>query len=498
MTVSLTAPKSLFFPRRWWSLVLITLTLLLPIIPASASATGQPLANNTIQNCPGEGIAVRFVPCMRNIIVDTAYNFFDAVYPIMETSIYAVMVLSVAFYGAMLLTQMIPTPKASTETMMLIIKIAAVVGFTTNLYWIYDSAIAIMNGLIEAVTRFSFTGPGGNSLRCQLSLTIWERIDCVLDRIVGINQQAGREISNGIIGFLWDNAFSGAMGVFVFLAGLYMIASLVMGLFQAIAQYIISLILLAIIVMISLFFIPLILFKNTAMSFFTRWLRQLISITVQPVIIFAFMSVLLTAIDVTLFSGPNSFYRTVAGNQSSDPDFSLSRYMQDNNLYLRRQAGTHTQSNQPPAQAPTAFSNTVRNASNTPTLPNSGPASTPAASNSLTEFLVGVEYRTIDWNRLHSIRSGGPALGPGSPEQAMRQAVGNSLLMSIITVFLLLQVMKQVPRLAQDLTAGVRETVNTGGLAVNALSMSQNVGGTASNLSQRIGGLAARRLGGAT
>jgi type IV secretory pathway VirB6-like protein len=489
---------------------------MLSLLPCPALATSQPLANTTIQTCPeptdpatgaphvdpttGEklpALAARYVPCLRNIIVNAAYQFFDAVYPMMESVIYAALVLAVAFYGAMLLTQMVPTPKASTETMILILKVASVVAFTGNLYWIYDSSIAILNGLIETVTNFSFNGVGGNSLRCQLSLTVWERIDCVLDRVVGINEQAGREISNGIIGFLWDNAFSGAMGIFVFLAGLYMIANLVMGLFRAIAQYIMSLIILALLVMISLLFIPLILFKNTAMSYFTRWLKQLISIILQPVIVFAFMSVLLTAVDVTLFSGPNSFYRTVAGDRSADKNFSLSRYMEENNLYVRRQAGTHTQSNQPPAQAPTAYGS-VRNASNTPTLPTSGPASRPAANNSLTEFLVGVEYKTIDWNRLQSIRSGGPALGSGPPEQAMRQAVGNSLLMSIVTVFLLLQIMTHVPRLAQDLTGGVKETIDTGGLAGNALSMGRGVSSTAGNITQRLGDLVTRRAGGAT
>lgn len=490
-------------------LVLCVLALGIAALPTeTAHASGTPLASANISSCPGEGVASRFVPCVRRIIVNTAYSFFDEVYPILEFAIYAAMTLSVAFFGAMLITQMIPTPKASTETFMLIVKIGCVVAFTQNLHWMYDTAIAIMDGLIDAVTNYTFTGVGGASvtLLCpantqfntsgftaaeQVWMRPWQRIDCVLDRIIGISSGAGQEISNGILAFLWDNAFSGAMGVLIFLAGLYMIANLVMGFFRTAAQYIISLLILVMVVMISLIFIPMILFKNTAMEFFKRWLRQLVSTILQPVIVFAFISVLLTALDYTMFSGPNSFYRTVAGDASNNSGFSLSRYMVTNDLYRRVQAGPYTQDLAPaPGQPPTADAGS-RDGMN---LPDNPRARTPG---SLTEILVGIEYKEIDWAKLYNIRNGGPAIGAGPPEVAMRQAAGNSLLMSIITVFLLLQVLSQIPYIAQDLTSGIREGVNTGGLARGVLSMGQGVSTATGNITERLGGLVTRRAGGA-
>lgn len=459
---------------------------------SDVTGDSDPLASKGIERCPNSGVANRFVPCIKNVIIKSAKSFFDAIYPMLSGAIYTTLTLAIIFFAAMLLTQWIPTPKASSETFMLLVKVGAVVWFTSNLQWIFDNAVAILDGLIHSVTTFTYSGSGGFALRCSLSLSVWERIDCILDRVIGISSTAGQEISNGIIGFLWDNAFSGAMGILIFLGGLYMIASLVMGMFRAIAQYLISLMLLSLIVMVGVIFIPLILFKQTAGGFFNEWLKQLMSVILQPVVVFAFLSVLVTALDVTMFSGPNSFYRTVAGNQSSNSDFSLSRYMEDNDLFQRRQAGPLTEDIVPPTGQPTTTEANTRNASNTPDNPR------PRTAGSLTEILVGIEYRTIDWQKLQNIRQGGPSIGSGPPEEAMRKAVGNSLLMSIVTVFLLVQMMNQIPQLAQDLTGGVKESVSTGGLAANALSLGTGASNVAGNISQRIGNLVTRRGGAGT
>jgi hypothetical protein len=472
-----------------------------PESPADGLGGGG-LKDYNIASCPGEGIASRFVPCIRAVVVDAAYLFFDNVYPLLESAIYAALTLAVILYGVMLVTQWIPTPKASTETFVFIIKIGAVVGFTSNIEIIYNLSISLLDGFIYSVTNYSFSGYGGFALRCPPGtefqgasygpgsanwMPLWHRIDCVLDRIVGINARAGEEISSGILAFLWDNAFTGAMGIMVFIGGLYMIASLVMGLFRAIAQYIISLMLLGLIVMTGLIFIPFILFRQTAMEYFRKWLRIFISTILQPVVVFAFMSVLITALDVTMFSGPNSFYRTVAGDNSNAADFSLSRYMVDRNLYRARQAGPYVQDNAPlPDQRPTAESGRRDGISN-PDDPRS------RNLGSLNELLVGIEYKEIDWARLCNARGGStPTIDCGNANETMREAVGNSLIMSIITVFLLLQIMNQIPRLAQDLTGGARETVDTGGLAGNTV-MSQGLSNATGNMTQRISNLVTMR-----
>lgn len=463
---------------------------------------GGNLKDYKVTSCSGEGIASRFVPCIRAVVIDAAYLFFDEVYPLFENAIYAALTLAVILYGVMLVTQWVPTPKASTETFIFIIKIGAVVGFTSNIEIIYNLSISLLDGFIYSVTNYSFSGYGGFALRCPPGtefegasygpgsadwMPLWHRIDCVLDRVIGINARAGEEISSGILAFLWDNAFTGAMGIMVFLGGLYMIASLIMGLFRAIAQYIISIMLLGLIVMTGLIFIPFILFRQTAMEYFRKWLRIFISTILQPVIVFAFMSVLITALDVTMFSGPNSFYRTVAGDNSDAADFSLSRYMVDRNLYRAAQAGPYVQDNAPlPDQAPTAESGR-RDGMNTPDDPRRRNAG------SLNELLVGIEYKEIDWVKLCNARgSSSPTINCGNANETMREAVGNSLIMSIITVFLLIQIMNQIPLIAQDLTGGARESVNTGGLAGNSL-MSRGLSNATGNISQRIGNLVTTR-----
>jgi hypothetical protein len=56
--------------------------------------------------------------------------------------------------------------------------------------------------------------------------------------------------------------------------------------------------------------IPLILFRATK-AYFEKWLKMMIGVILQPIFLFTYMTIFLIALDVSLFTGPFSVYRSI-------------------------------------------------------------------------------------------------------------------------------------------------------------------------------------------
>lgn len=74
-------------------------------------------------------------------------------------------------------------------------------------------------------------------------------------------------------------------------------------LFQAVVIFMTSLIGLAIVLFLSPIFIPMVLFTATK-GYFSGWLRELISMTINPIVLFAFMGISFTMIDTFMIGDP--------------------------------------------------------------------------------------------------------------------------------------------------------------------------------------------------
>ena len=83
-------------------------------------------------------------------------------------------------------------------------------------------------------------------------------------------------------------------------------------------------------VLVSPLFIPLILFRATK-SYFARWLRLTASFIIQPIILFAYLTMLLAAFDTVVFNGPNSLYHAIAGNAANNACFSIGSWLMGGN-----------------------------------------------------------------------------------------------------------------------------------------------------------------------
>ena len=422
--------------------------------------------------CPGAGLAARFVPCVADMIQGYANDFFDAVYPILETAIGLALLLAVIFFGVMLSVGMVK--KVGRETLLMLIKLGSVILFTSNLALIYDWALSIMNGLIEIVSTYTIHG---GALHCPSGDSVWVRIDCVINSIIGIGVgNGGALLQGGILSFLFGAVYSGGVGIMIAFIGGYMSFNIIISLFRAMIIYLISLMMLTVIVFSGLLFIPLVMFKASGSVYFKKWTHMLGSVILQPVIVFAFINVLLVTFDVIMFSGDNSVFRTIAGNAVDDPAFSLNSYMEDNKLYVKDKMTvfnvdlnprTHGERPQPPNPYPGGFGPTGGNDPRTPIDPNiTDPGS----------VRLGFEYRAIDWQKVVDARQGGPALPAGDARQGMMWATASAVLLAGLVSYLLIQLLGIMPRLAQDLGGGLKETAGISGDLPGEQMVSQGLG----------------------
>jgi hypothetical protein len=140
-------------------------------------------------------------------------------------------------------------------------------------------------------------------------LAVWDNVDCLIETLVG-GIFSPFTLTGGVIGFLVSCLLSNAAGIFIALMGGYLIMQLLFAIARSLYIFISAYIAVSIMVMLSPIFVPLILFRAT-FSYFEKWLKMTISFMLQPVILFAYLAMLIIAVDYVVFTGPLSLYRAI-------------------------------------------------------------------------------------------------------------------------------------------------------------------------------------------
>ncbi|WP_333023648.1 TrbL/VirB6 family protein [Wolbachia endosymbiont of Pentidionis agamae] len=232
------------------------------------------------------------------------------------------------------------------ELYMLIIKFALVMFFTTGdtmSKYYKDYLLPLSNGLSNKVLQASSeqngvcdyksqdyeTSPRGESYSYLMA---WDRLDCRMLFYLGAPLQGiGGKIGTGgiaasavLLGFAPLLALIGAI-IGVILAGgqiltclvaIFMVIMLIMTVLWMVYIFILSLIALSVIIILSPIFIPMCLFQVTK-GYFDGWIREVITYSLYPVILFAFLSFMFIACD-KLYFGNLKFERDPyreSGNQ---------------------------------------------------------------------------------------------------------------------------------------------------------------------------------------
>lgn len=296
--------------------------MLLPVFapsPAQAYNFTQP---PTVQNgtvCPGTGLTRRMLPCIKETVLYVTNQVLVPFSSFMAGTIALACTLAVVIWGVLMASGKATAPMR--DALVMAMKIGGVIMFTTNFGSVFGMLLDAMDGMLGVVSGYvlvasSFSThpnciiPAGDSA----VLRVWDAVDCTIEILVG-GIFSPLTLSLGIVGFLVSCLFSGAAGFMIALAGFYLIIQLLMAIIQALFMFISSYIGFALMILISPLFVPLILFHVTK-PYFTRWLRITLSFILQPMLIFAFLAMLLAAFDTVVYTGPNSLYRTLANDNN--------------------------------------------------------------------------------------------------------------------------------------------------------------------------------------
>lgn len=247
----------------------------------------------------------------------------------LKNTVTAVLVLALILFSIKAMSGGVRSPQ---EMYMLIIKFALVIYFTTGstMSHYYGELTRLSNGLSEIVLKASSESKGICNYKAGTDyeytregkkvsysyLAPWDRLDCrilfylgaPLDGIGGKIGTGGVAtlavllgaapvllVAGSVIGIIFAGGQILVALVFIFMAVLMMMVIL-----WLCYVFILSLVALSVIVILSPLFIPMVLFQHTK-GYFDGWVKELITYSLYPVILFAFLSFMFIACDKIYF-----------------------------------------------------------------------------------------------------------------------------------------------------------------------------------------------------
>lgn len=486
---------------------------------AIAAITGDCPAdpNAVVANCDCyPGLANRMVGCIRQTLHNAAERYFDpdtGIHGAVSDGITGLLVFGVVIYGVMMAAGMVE--KINRDSVTLLLKIACIGYFVVNTQMLYDMFLVIIDSLATEVFSFSSTtsvlGP------CMAKATIWERMDCMVDSIIGIkistitsssfqgfNQNlAGDMLQRGMIGTFFQLMKSSSFGFVIGLMGFFFIYAMLFYLVRVLFAFLMSFMSLTFLMIIGPIFIPLVMFRVTK-QYFDKWVRLIIASCLQPILLVAFVTFGVAALDLVIFTGSTSVMRVIAGNQVDQPNFNLHSYVNQfiDNTAIQGPSGKGESSNQDFEQAygtvkgfveattTDCLANTVGNV--TSSIKPGETASAPPAGGGLNGLMEctrtkvnQLPYKAINMPLLAAYRN--PPIDSASAQivinartnpptdeagvaqlreaqhvlgQKMTQELFASCALAVMMMLLLQTLMRVVPMIANDLTGEFRYTPN--------------------------------------
>nr|ABI50361.2 vir-like protein B6 [Wolbachia pipientis] len=251
----------------------------------------------------------------------------------LKNTVTAVLVLALILFSIKAMSGGVQRPQ---EMYMLIIKFALVIYFTTGstMSHYYGEFTRLSNGLSEIVLKASSESKGICNYKAGTDyeytragkrvsysyLAPWDRLDCRILFYLGAPLDGiGGKIGTGgvatlavllgaapvllVAGSVIGIIFAGGQ-ILVALVCIFMAVLMMMVILWLCYVFILSLVALSVIIILSPLFIPMVLFQHTK-GYFEGWVKELITYSLYPVILFAFLSFMFIACDKIYFKNLN-------------------------------------------------------------------------------------------------------------------------------------------------------------------------------------------------
>ncbi|WP_265022593.1 TrbL/VirB6 family protein [Wolbachia endosymbiont (group B) of Ischnura elegans] len=269
----------------------------------------------------------------------------------LKNTVTAVLVLALILFSIKVMSGGVRSPQ---EMYMLIIKFALVIYFTTGstMSHYYGELTKLSNGLSEIVLKASSESKNicnyeaGKDYEYDRAgqkvsysyLAPWDRLDCRILFYLGAPLDGiGGKIGTGgvatlavllgaapvllVAGSVIGIIFAGGQ-ILVALVCIFMAILLMMVILWMCYVFILSLVALSVIVILSPLFIPMVLFQHTK-GYFDGWVKELITYSLYPVILFAFLSFMFIACDKIYFKNLN--FKLDESYKNEQPDKSYEK-----------------------------------------------------------------------------------------------------------------------------------------------------------------------------
>ncbi len=252
-------------------------------------------------------------------------SLFEVLQKRLKMIITTVLVISITFLGFNILVGKLDLANKK-DILVYIVKIAFVVYFVNGTAWKDIFFDGIYNGSSE-ISRifFKIKFPEDNPSGCNFGaqsykdgtrkistvnypkgseyLMVWDTLDCKIMQYLNY----GPEFSTSTIFLLIIAAFfTGGIGLVVALSVFIMAICLIVAVIRAMHIFISSAIAIIIYIFVSPIIIPLVLFEKTK-GIFDAWLTQLMSFTLSPIVLFAYLAIFINLSEDIMFGGANNF-----------------------------------------------------------------------------------------------------------------------------------------------------------------------------------------------
>ncbi len=273
-------------------------------------------------------VSGRVVECVSDILYllfmqekcNDTKNFLPALQDHLRTAVMAAVVLYVILFGIRVATG--DQPPGKFELFMFVFKIGLVLYFSvglkgdsgqyeSGLNWVYSFGRSAMTSLSEYII-----GAASSGGLCRYNpseygeysyMALWDSLDCRVAYYLGlydpgIAASAGTSIVSstvfGILGLIIPAIFAMQIlfVIFIIIYGLFIFSLLV----YYVHFYVIAIIALAITIYLGVIAVPMALFQYTK-KFFDNWLKVILSYVLQPVIITAFLAMMMLIFDTIIF-----------------------------------------------------------------------------------------------------------------------------------------------------------------------------------------------------
>jgi len=286
------------------------------------------------------GLVRRIMPCIKETLLMGANDYIGQVVILVGNIISAICTLAIVLLGALMVGGRATAPWR--DSMVLAIKLGGVSYFLSHLcfttpgsFAVFPTALDMIDDLTAKVSVYALNGGFFTYLQdCQewtpilksgsfpgdggTVNEIWDMLDCTTEMLLGgiLSSNAGSEtIRFGIIAFLGACIVSKGLGATIGMIGFYLIVQLFWAVVRALYMFVTAYLGVALCIIIAPLFIPTILFKATS-GYFVRWVQSLGGFMLQPVLVIAYIAMLISAFDEVVFTGDYSLSRALAGNST--------------------------------------------------------------------------------------------------------------------------------------------------------------------------------------